>query len=220
MSLQRILLILFLLCLTKQQTAAQQAFVEGELVYRVSISKPGEDPNKHANNGSLHIYIKGDAVRKELNFDAGFSSTLLFMGNTKPSYTLRQIGNQNLAIQLDDKELKKQALACAKMQMELLKNDRPIIADFKTEKVKLCCNNSAPVGIYFTRTWTINNQRMFDAFPLFGYLPLSFELNEGSSSMIHFELEKIESKPLDNSLFIIPANYRIMSLEEYNAWQH
>jgi hypothetical protein len=220
MHLQRLLFILLQLCLTSTIALAQQAFVEGELVYRVSISKPGEAPNKHANNGSLHIYVKGDAVRKELNFDAGFTSTLLFMGNMKPSYTIRQIGNQNLAIQLDDNELKKQASACAQMQMELLKNERPNIANFKTEKVKLCCNNTAPISIYFTRDWTINNKRIFDAFPMFGFLPLSFEITESSTTIIHFELEKIESKPLDNSLFVIPANFRIMSLDEFNAWQH
>lgn len=219
MPLQRLLFILLAL-FTTSISWGQQAFIEGEIVYRVSIRKAGETTSKSTNNGSLHIYVKGDAVRKELNFDAGFSSTLLFMGNTKPSYTLRQIGNQNLAIQLDDKELKKQALACAQMQMEILKNDRPVIADFKTEKVKLCCNNAAPVSMYFTRAWTINNQRIFDAFPLFGYLPLSYEINEGSTSIIHFELEKIESTPLDNSMFMIPANYRIMSLDEFKAWQH
>ena len=219
MSLQRLVFILLAL-ITTSISWGQQAFVEGEIVYRVSIRKVGETPNKSANNGSLHIYVKGDGVRKELNFDAGFSSTLLFMGNTKPSYTLRQIGKQNLAIQLDDKELKKQALTCAQMQMEILKNDQANIANFKAEKVKLCCNNAAPVSIYFTRAWTINNQKIFDAFPLFGYLPLSFELNEGSTSIIHFELEKIESKPLDNSMFMIPANYRIMSLTEFKAWQN
>lgn len=219
MYLQRLVFILLAL-ITTSISWGQQAFVEGEIVYRVSIRKVGETPNKSSNNGSLHIYVKGDAVRKELNFDGEFKSTLLFMGATKPSYTLRQIGNQNLAVQLDDRQLKKQALACVQMQMEILKNDRPNIAQFATEKVKLCCNNAAPINIYFTRTWSINNKRIFEAFPMFGYLPVSFEMNEGNSKIIYFELEKIESRPLDNGIFRIPGDYRIMSLEEFNAWQH
>lgn len=74
--------------------------------------------------------------------------------------------------------------------------------------------------VYYTKEWNIHNQQLFENFPSFAYLPLSFELKNEDGSVLHLELLKIEERPMDNSLFEIPKDYKIISDKEYRAWQH
>jgi hypothetical protein len=194
--------------------------VEGVISYSVSIVNINSDQSKQTINGTLNIFLKGNTVKKDLLLGKGFNNTMMLNGDTKPTYSLRQIGNEKYAIEIDTTQLHKQQLKCPHLNLEPLISDIKTIANFRAEKVIVSCNNTQPIIIYYTKEWTINNKQLFEKFPSFTYLPLSFDINNEDGSVLHFELTKIEPKPLDSRLFTVPSDFKIISQEEYQSWQH
>lgn len=195
---------------------AQKLFVEGELLYAITISQNNPE-QKTPNNiqGTLSIKQKGHAVLKELLLKNGFKSTKLFLGQAKPSYSFILIAEQNFALKSDEESLK-----CKELTLETLPTDIKSIAGFKTERGKILCKDRKPILLYYTQEWQTNNPLLFEEFSSFKALPLAFEINNEDGSLIRFELMKIESKPMENATFQIPNGYKTISQEEYKAWQH
>jgi hypothetical protein len=195
---------------------AQKLFVEGELLYAITISQNNPE-QKTPNNiqGTLSIKQKGHAVLKELLLKNGFKSTKLFLGQAKPSYSFILIAEQNFALKSDEESLR-----CKDLTLETLPTDIKSIAGFKTERGKILCNDRKPIVLYYTQEWQTNNPLLFEEFSSFKALPLAFEINNEDGSLIRFELMKIESKPMENATFQIPNGYKTISQEEYKAWQH
>ncbi len=199
--------------------SAQTSFIEGEIVYNVKIEAVNPKLEKQISTGELKIKVKGNAVLKELSLSSGFNNTLLFEKG-KDAYSLRKIGGEQFALQLDAEQLKKKQLKCVNFTTEEYTNDIKSIANFKTEKAKLVCNDAPPLLIYYTKEWTINNEFLFENFPFFQFLPLAYDIKNDDGSQFHFELQKIEATPQDNGAFKIPEGYKIISYEEYKSWQH
>jgi hypothetical protein len=195
---------------------AQKLFVEGELLYAITISQNNPE-QKTPNNiqGTLSIKQKGHAVLKELLLKNGFKSTKLFLGQAKPSYSFILIAEQNFALKIDEESLK-----CKDLTLETLPTDIKSIAGFKTERGKILCKDRKPIVLYYTQEWQTNNPLLFEEFSSFKALPLAFEINNEDGSLIRFELMKIENKPMENATFQIPNGYKTISQEEYKAWQH
>jgi hypothetical protein len=195
---------------------AQKLFVEGELLYAITISQNNPE-QKTPNNiqGTLSIKQKGHAVLKELLLKNGFKSTKLFLGQAKPSYSFILIAEQNFALKSDEESLR-----CKDLTLETLPTDIKSIAGFKTERGKILCKDRKPIVLYYTQEWQTNNPLLFEEFSSFKALPLAFEINNEDGSLIRFELMKIESKPMENATFQIPNGYKTISQEEYKAWQH
>jgi hypothetical protein len=195
---------------------AQKLFVEGELLYAITISQNNPE-QKTPNNiqGTLSIKQKGHAVLKELLLKNGFKSTKLFLGQAKPSYSFILIAEQNFALKSDEESLK-----CNNLTLETLPTDIKSIAGFKTERGKILCKDRKPIVLYYTQEWQTNNPLLFEEFSSFKALPLAFEINNEDGSLIRFELMKIENKPMENATFQIPNGYKTISQEEYKAWQH
>lgn len=195
---------------------AQKLFVEGELLYAITISQNNPE-QKTPNNiqGTLSIKQKGHAVLKELLLKNGFKSTKLFLGQAKHSYSFILIAEQNFALKSDEESLK-----CRDLTLETLPTDIKSIAGFKTERGKILCKDRKPIVLYYTQEWQTNNPLLFEEFSSFKALPLAFEINNEDGSLIRFELMKIESKPMENATFQIPNGYKTISQEEYKAWQH
>ena len=195
--------------------------MEGELLFAITIFQNNpEQKTQNTIQGTLTIKQKGSAILKELVLKNGFNSTKLFLGQSKPSYTFVIIGEQNFALKNDMDNTKKMLAKCSQLKIEDLPSEIKAIAGLKTLRGKLLCNDRKPIIIYYTKEWQINNPLLFEEFSSFQSLPLAFDINNEDGSLIRFELMNIESKPLDNATFQIPNGYKIISQEEYKAWQH
>lgn len=192
----------------------QQAFTEGEIIYDVRITA-ADVKEAGVNTGTLTILIKGANVAKELNLQSGFRNTIVFNQQEKTAYSLRKVGNVPYAIQLDPGQLNRKQEKCARLEKQELESDRKTISGFAAEKVKLSCNEGNPVVVYYTKTWIIDNPHLFQDFPSFTYLPLSYEVKNEDGSILNFELKKIEAKPIDNRAFSVPPGYKKVSQQEY-----
>ena len=210
----------FLLSSGIYRSSAQKSFVEGELIYLVTIESNNIELSKTKSSGTLTLMLKGNCVVKTLDLNTGFKNSIIYNHLKKASYSLRNIGREKVALLLDSDQLSKKQDRCSTLRVEELTTDIQTILNFKTERAKLHCNNSNPIIIYYTQDWNISSPYLFDEFSSFHFLPLLFDINNDDGSIIHFELKKIEAKPMDNSLFEVPKDYKIITSEEYNSWQH
>ncbi len=201
------------------KAAAQKQFVEGEIVYKVNISTNSLNVKPTVLHGTMKLYLKGNAVLKQLQLEGGYTRTQLFKLQGA-SYTFINLGDKNFALQNDHLEFEKTLKQCSHYVLQNESPELKSIAQFKTFKAQLDCNHLNPFTIYYTKEWRINNPYLFETFSSFQYLPLEYTLQNADGSIIHATLERILSMPLDNSLFEIPKEYKIISREEYNAWHH
>ncbi|MGC4058929.1 MAG: hypothetical protein QM743_12540 [Chitinophagaceae bacterium] len=199
---------------------AQQSFVEGEITYKVHIEQGDPAaPVQKSEDGTLVIRLKGNRVVKELKLNSGFNNTMLLDGD-KSAYSLRKIGNARYAIQLAPSQIAERRSKCTQMELTNLPVEANTIAGFRTLCAKLVCNDAGTHTVYYTKDWTISSNLLFEQFPRFGYLPLKYEIKNEKGATMRFTLSKIESKPLDNTLFLLPDGYKVISSEEYRSWNH
>lgn len=213
-------LLSMLLCMNSLCSLAQNNFIEGKIVYSVKIESVDPKQNKQFATGTLNLFLKGNVVLKELSLSSGFKNKMIFNASEKKAYSLRQIGEEKYALQLDAEQLKKKLEKCAQLNIQDYESDIKSIANFKTEKAKLTCNNNAPIVVYYTKEWLIANESLFEDFPTFNYLPLAYDIKNEDGSIFHFELQKIETAPMDNAAFKIPDGYKVITYEEYKSWRH
>lgn len=202
------------------QAIAQKNFIEGTIVYKVKIEKPDPKLALQTSNGTLTLMLKGKVVVQTLSLQSGFKNTMIFNGNTKSVHSLRKIGNETYALQLDTNQVNKKYEKCSKLTLQDYESDIKSIGGFKTEKAKLICNNAAPLIVYYTKEWKIENEQLFEDFATFEYLPLSYDIKNDDGTMLHFELQSIEANPIDNNSLKIPDGYKVISYEQYKSWQH
>jgi hypothetical protein len=56
---------------------------------------------------------------------------------------------------------------------------------------------------------------MFNHLPGISGLPLLFEIANDDGTIMRFEAEKVVAKPVESSVFKIPADHKIISNEQY-----
>jgi len=210
--------IALLLFFSSYGTFAQNNFVEGELVYAISIESA--NATQISSTGTLTLMLKGNSIVKILELNKGYKNTIIYNGFKKSTHSLRSIGDKKVALLLEAEQIKKIQEKCSSLRIEDIQNEPRAILNFKTELGIIHCNNASPLTLYYTKDWQIKNANLFDEFPSFQYLPLLFDIKNEDGSKVHFELKKIEAKPMENSIFEIPKDYKVISSEEYNSWQH
>jgi hypothetical protein len=201
-----------LLAFTGARAQAPQQFTEGSISYAVRIEQPGQ-PAKPV-TGVFNLILKDKQYIKELQLSSGFRNVIIFNTAENKAFSLRQVQEKKYAIQLDAEELKKKQ-SCEPYTAEELSSDGRTIAGFSSQRRKVLCGKADPIILYYTRQWTMPAPDLFQYFPGFSYLPLSYDIRNEDGSLLHFELQKIEARPIDNGAFRIPADYKLISNEEY-----
>lgn len=211
---------ILLLCCGAFNSFAQNNFIEGELTYQVRIESTDAEAAKINSTGTFTLLLKGNSVAKTLVLNNGYKNIFIYNNSKKATYSLRNIGDKKLALLLEPDIIAKKQQRCNSLKIEELPADNRTVLNFRTERAKLLCNNAMPVTVYYTKDWHINSPYLFDEFPSFQHLPLLFDIKNEDGSTLHFELKGIEAKPMDNSTFEVPNEYKIITSEEYNSWQH
>src|ERR1043165_9292275 len=87
------------------QSKAQQAFVEGTIVYAVSIGPVTGNAGFTEHAGTYTLTVKGATLRKELQMNSGYQNVLIENRNTGTLYSLRPAAGQNYAIQISPQDI-------------------------------------------------------------------------------------------------------------------
>lgn len=213
------LLALFILsvCIMPAASMAQQPFVEGVVVYNISMgtSAGGVDMAKRA--GTFIITVKGKMIRKELKLDNGYENTIIYNGNSKTGYSLRALPDgRKYAIQLSEAEI---TAAQAPYRDFTLTDEEGTkqLAGYTAVKAKVMYKDGHSDEIYYVKEWAPAEPFIFDRYPAIKYYPLSFRYYNGEGLVMIFEATKVDEQPVESNLFRLPQNYKIISSEEYKA---
>lgn len=210
---------LFVLSLFFHQAASGQApFVEGVVVYSVSLNQANGQESLGQQAGTYTITVKGQQARKDLVMNSGFSNTVIFTvaGKDEQAYSLQQTPGQNYAIQMDPAALEDKLRKNRGYTVREEGNGRTI-AGYSCRKARISYPDGSSGDLYYTNALRPANDHLFDRFPGIKVFPLYFEYRNEQGVFLKFQAEKVETQPVEAGQFRIPAGYKIMSSEEYRS---
>lgn len=209
----RFLLLIFLMT-SSRMVNAQQQFVEGRIRYAVSIGPVSDSTGFTEHAGTYTLIVKGAQVRKELVMNTGYQNVLIVNNTAGNAYSLVTNGGRHYAIQLTAEDLagrqkRYEGFTTKKMPGNMT------IAGWPAEKALITYKDGAASSLYYTTSWKAADENIYDRFPGIDYIPLSFEYRNEEGITMHFQAEKLEATPIENGLFRVPADYKIITNAEY-----
>ncbi len=212
-----LILAISLLCLFGTTTAlAQQPFVEGTIVYAVRIGPVAGGTGFTEHAGTYTLTVKGASLRKELKMNSGYRNIIIQNSNTDAIFSLQPAAGQNYAIQLRMQDIRERQRPYEGFVQK--EEEGPMtIAGQPSKKASVTYKDGSSSSLYYTTAWTSPHPSLFDRFPGIKYIPLTFEYRNEEGITMHFAAERIESSPVESSLFRVPPDYKIISNEEYKA---
>ena len=213
----RILTLLLLSIVACNQTAnAQQPFVEGTIVYALSLGPVAGGGGYTEHAGTYTLTVKGASLRKELKMNSGYQNIIIQNSNTNTIYSLQPAAGQNYAIQLRMQDIKERQKPYEGFVQK--EEEGPMtIAGQPCHKATVTYKDGGTSSLYYTTTWTSPDPSLFDRFPGIKFIPLTFEYRNEEGITMHFAAEKIESMPVESALFRVPPDYKIITNAEYKS---
>ena len=206
------LILLFLLSLG-HWAHAQQPFTEGTVNYKVVF----ENNDHKTFSGTYCFTVKNGQVRKELTLSNGFQDIVLINTNNNTVYSLRTARNgKKFAIQLSLDELKGRQEQYRGFVLKEQNGKPRQVAGMTEQKGTLQYKNGKTAEISYTDKWYMEPGITYERFPEARFLPLAYSyIDEAKGFTMHMEAITVSSTPVENSLFRLPADYRVISNEEY-----
>jgi len=196
------------------RAVAQKPFVEGCITYTVSMDPAADDAGITRHAGRYRIYLKDQMIRKELELDNGYRSTILWNGSTREAYSLQVTADQQFAVQLRQQDLEAAQKPYKKFRISDAKGS-DLLAGWQCRMAVVSYPGGTESHICYSKDWKVAEPLLFDWFPGITVLPLSFEFRNPSGVLLRFHAETLVAAPMENALFRVPPEYRIISNEEY-----
>jgi len=198
---------LFTPCIAK----AQKPFVEGEIVYKVTLNPPGSDKSYA---GTYTVTVKGKNVKKELKMENGYDDVIIFKEGDQIVYSLKEASGKKYAIQLDfndylNRERKYNGFSIKEYGKE------EDVNGISVKKALITYLDGKSEDIYYNTEWYPVDATMYNRFPNIKVLPVQYEYTDDSGMIMNFKAEKISPVPIENAAFRIPTDYKIITYSEY-----
>jgi len=207
----KLLVFLFLILLHGGYTHAQKIFTEGTIVYKVTLASAGQKEF----TGLYTFTIKGSQIKKELKLSNGYQDIVLLNCGTSTIYSLQSRNNRKYAIQLSMNDaIKSQGKFTAFTIKNEEKNSKNI-SGFPADKGQINYADGSVAEVYYTKDWRPSQAITFERFPDAKFIPLYFTYTDEQGMVMTFEVKTIEAGPIENAVFRIPADYKMISYEEY-----
>jgi hypothetical protein len=204
------ILSIIILCFSPGLLNGQTSFNEGSIVYKVTITAPS---GIQSTSGIYSVFLKGRTVRKDLVMDNGYRNSTLINENTNTVYSLKEVSKDRYAVQLDYPAYLARDSKFAGLQ--IINEGTADFKKIKAKKGKVKFKDGTASSIVYSDEWVFNESNLFERLPGINVLPVSFEYTTDEGMTMHFDLENIKAEPMESSLFVIPAGYKIISNEEY-----
>jgi hypothetical protein len=205
------LLSIFCLFVAKA-SKAQQIFSEGTLIYKVAIEPPANTEGLEQHTGTYTIIVKNNQLKKELKLDNGFVSTIITDISKNTSYSLRKIGNNFYAVQLDESAANnKKRFADFKVKEGIEKKK---LAGYDGSRATVVYKDGSSADIFYVKDLK-PVEFLLEWFPGIEGLPIAFERKNDDGMLMHFTAQSIATTPVESHIFKLPTEYKIISNEEY-----
>ena len=190
---------------------AQQPFSEGIIEYTVLLTAP--DNNKIS--GTYTMSFKGAEIKKVMKMDNGYEDITLFDCKNGTIYSLLSRNGNKYAIQLSMEEFVTKQEKYTGYRITNEKKQNKLIDSLVEYQGTVKYKNNAKVTILYTKDWKPAEPITYTRFPNATFLPLRFQYDEDNGMGMVFEATKVSATPLSTSIFKIPADYKMISYEEY-----
>ena len=202
-------LFVFLVCLCTS-LLAQKPFTEGRIVYQVKMGP--DDPE--ITPGTFTITVKGEHVKKEMHLN-GQEHIIIINCLTNKVYSLQNRNNKKYAIELSMDDVMKDQEQFKGFSIKKEYSSSNKIAGFVVSIGNAVYKDGTSTLVSFSKEWKPVQPIIFDRFPGATFMPLEFLYKDESGLSMKFVAEKVETGPVENALFRIPADYQIISYAEY-----
>jgi C-terminal peptidase prc len=130
-------------------------------------------------------------------------------------YSLQNRNGKKLAIELRMDEMLKDQEKFSGFSLESERNDNKQLAGCKVVSGSIRYKNGTTTPVTYTKEWKPSQPIVFERFPGAAFLPLDFFYKDESGLTMSFEAEKVAPGPVENAVFRLPADYKIISYNEY-----
>ncbi len=190
---------------------AQKPFAEGVLSYKVRL----ESKDHNVYNGTYTFVFKGNQVRKELTIENGFRDVLLVNTDNNTIYSLQAAAGLHYAVELNMEDIHKRMQAYDGFTITNETATDQKVAGFNAVKGDVKYKDGTGTPILFTREYYPVVPMTFDRFPAADFLPLQFSYTDERGITMQFDMDKLDPSPVENSMFRIPRDYKMISYKEY-----
>lgn len=207
--LYRIVVVLALLA--SAPAIAQKPFSEGSLLFKVSLESPERKPIK----GTYTFSFKGGEERKDLKLDNGFQDVILLNTQTSAVYSLQSQNGKKYAIELIMSEMKKRQEKYSGFEL-IGETELPgKVAGYTAYKAQVKYKDGTLMDVVYTKDWYPEQAVYFERLPGAKFMPLGFSYRDENNIVMRFDAAKLEAGPIDNAIFRIPPDYKMISNTEY-----
>jgi GLPGLI family protein len=191
----------------------------GIIVYNITYEGTELDAQAQAMMPkTMKVKIKGEMSRTEISMGMG-STNVIFNGETRTSVTLMDMMGQKLAMKMTETELEEELKEGPKVEVEH-SDETKEIAGYVCKKsvLKVHDKNSDKITehvIYYTeelgKGYTNMNNPYFQSI---NGVMLEYSMKENNINM-QFSAVSVEKKKISDDEFIIPEDYKVMSMSEF-----
>ena len=206
-----LILLSFLLLAKPGFCFAQRHFVEGTITYKVQI----ETTDKKEVKGTYVFTFKNGLIRKDLKLNNGYEDIVLINTLQSTAYSLQVKNGKKVAIQLNVDELNDRQKKYMGFRLKEDGQTGKMIAGYAVHKGAVHYNDGSSADIYYTTEWCPDKALTYERFPEATFLPLFYTFKNEGGIELHMEAESIKPAPVENSVFMVPADCRIISYSEY-----
>jgi hypothetical protein len=203
--------ILFILLVLASGALAQKAFTEGVVIYKIKFEPPGQKEV----SGEYLFTIKGSQIKKELRLNNGYQDIMLINCGTNTIHSLQNRNGKKYAIELNIAELRKNEEKYGGFALKNEEHHKKNIAGYAVYKGDVHYKDGSRIEVYYTKDWFPSLAITFERFPDAKFFPMYFTYKDENNVTMTFEAEKIAPGPVENSVFRIPADYKMITYEEY-----
>ena len=204
-----VLVLTFLL--TGYAAAAQKPFAEGVMVYRVTL-RTAENTSF---TGTYTFTCKGSHIRKELKLNNGYQDVVLLDCGGNKSYSLQNNNGKKYAIELSLDDMKKKQERFTGFTIKAEEYTKEKVAGLPVNKATIVYHDGSGTDVLFSKEYQAPFPLVFERFPDARFLPLSFSYKDDNGMVMQFEAEKVAAGPVENAVFRIPPDYKLITNAEY-----
>ena len=207
----RIFTFFYLFFLISTNSRAQKPFTEGVVVYNIKLESADHNEYK----GVYTFTFKGPHIKKELKLENGFSDIVIIDCGMNTVYSLQNRDGKKYSIQLSMADmLKRQEPFIGYTIKNEIRNEKKI-AGCVVYKGKVNYKNGSSAEIYYSKDWYPSQPITFERFPDTKFMPMHYAYTDEHGIDMEFDAAKVELSPVENAVFRIPADYKVISYDEY-----
>ena len=192
---------------------AQKLLTEGLLSYKITITSPSGSQA----SGLFNITVKGPLLLRELKMSNGYENVLLINTNAGTIYSMQKRGVRNYAVELNLTEFLSKSNKYRGATIIGEQKHKEKFAGLEAYLGFAHYQDGTDMPVSVSHEWALQEPFVFECFPDAKFLPLNFSYKDEDGNSLKFELDKLNAVPVENSVFRIPADYKMVSYNEYKS---